>query len=77
VRAQLLRLVALGAGATVVSTARCVRLLLACFAPPRLDAIAPPRSRVATTLVLVAALAAIAVGIVPGPLLDAAQAVRF
>jgi NADH-quinone oxidoreductase subunit N len=76
-RAQLLWLIVVGALATVLSAVACARLLLACFAPPRLDAIAPARARVATTLVLAAAVVAIAVGVVPGPLLDAAQAVRF
>ena len=76
-RAQLLWLIVLGTFATVLSAAACARLLLACFAPPRLDAIAPARARVATTLLLAAAVVAIAVGVVPGPLLDAAQAVRF
>jgi hypothetical protein len=48
-----------------------------CFAPPRLDAIAPPRARVVTAVAVLAALAVVAIGLVPGPLLDAAGAVRF
>jgi hypothetical protein len=39
--------------------------------------VAPPRSRLGTAVVLLAAIATIAIGLVPGPLLDAAQAVRF
>jgi NADH-quinone oxidoreductase subunit N len=77
VRAQLLWLVILGTLATVAGAASFARLILACFAPPRLDAIAPPQARIATAVALLAALAILAVGVVPGPLLDAAQAVRF
>ena len=77
VRAQLLWLVVLAALATVASTAACARLVLACFAAPRLDAIAPPRMRVGTAVALVIAVAVLAAGVGPGLLLDAAQAVRF
>jgi NADH-quinone oxidoreductase subunit N len=77
VRAQLLWLVALGALATVASAASYVRLVLACFAPPRLDAVAPARARVGTALVLIVALAIVIAGVAPGPLLDVAQTVRF
>jgi NADH-quinone oxidoreductase subunit N len=77
VRAQLLWLVVIGALAGVASVAYCLRVFLACFAAPRLDAVAPPRSRLGTAVVLLAAIAVIAIGVVPGPLLDAAQAVRF
>jgi NADH-quinone oxidoreductase subunit N len=76
-RAQLLWLVVLGAIATVVTAVACVRLLLACFAPPRSDMVAPARARVATALVLAAAVITIVFGVAPGPLLEAAQAVRF
>jgi NADH-quinone oxidoreductase subunit N len=77
VRAQLLWLAILGALASVVGAAAYARLVLACFAPPRLDAIAPPRARVVTAVAVLAALAVVAIGLVPGPLLDAAGAVRF
>ena len=77
VRAQLLWLVVLGALAAVVSAVSYVRVVLACFAPPRLDAVAPPRARISTAVVLLAALAMLAVGVVPGPLLEAVQLVRF
>lgn len=76
-RAQLLWLVILGALAAVASAAAYVRVVLACFAPPALDAVAHPRARVGTAIVLLAALALVAVGLAPGPLLDAAQGVRF
>ena len=76
-RAQLLWLVVLGALAAVVSTAACVRVLLACFAPPPLQAIAHPPARVGTAIVLLAAFAVVVVGIWPGALLELAQAVRF
>lgn len=77
VRAQLLWLVVLGALATVASTAAYARLVLACFAAPRLDAVAPSRMRLGTAVALVIAVALLAAGLAPGPLLDAAQAVRF
>ena len=77
VRAQLLWLVVVGALASVASAACGLRILFACFAPPRLDAVAPPRSRRAVAVMLAAAVAAIAAGVVPGPLLEAAQAVRY
>ncbi len=76
-RGQLLWLVALGVLASVVSAAYYLRVLLACFAPPRLDAIAPGRARVGTAVVVVAAVVVLAVGLLPGPLLDAARTVRF
>jgi len=77
VRGQLLWLVAAGALATVASVAGFGRIVLACFAPPRLDAVAPQRARIGTVVLLALALAVVVVGVVPGPLLDAAQAVRF
>ena len=77
VRAQLLWLVVLGALATTVSTASYVRLVLVCFAAPRLDAVAPTRARIATALVLLAAVAIVAAGLVRGPLFEAALSVRF
>lgn len=76
-RAQLLWLVLLGALAAAAGAAAYGRLLLACFAPPRLDAVALPRARAATAVVLLAALAVLIAGVFPGPLLEAAQAVRF
>jgi NADH-quinone oxidoreductase subunit N len=77
VRGQLLWLVGLGALAAVTTAAAYVRIVLACFAPPRLDAIAHPSGRVSTAVVLLAALAIVVVGLIPSPLLEAAQAVRF
>jgi len=77
VRAQLLWMVVLGALATVSGTAIYARLVLACFAPPPLDAVAPPRARVPTAITLIAALAIVAAGVAPAPLLDAAQLVHF
>lgn len=77
VRAQLLWLVVAGAFATVLGAVSYGRIVLACFAPPRLDTVALPRARTATLIVLLAALAVLVGGFVPGPLLEAAQAVRF
>lgn len=77
VRAQLLWLMIVGALAAVVSVASYARLVLACLAPPRLDRVAPPRARLATAVVLLAALAILSLGVFPGPLLEAAQVVRF
>jgi len=77
VRAQLLWLVVLGALASVASVAAYLRLVLACFAAPRLDRVAPPRMRVGTAVALLLALAIVAAGVVPGPLFDAVQSVRF
>jgi len=77
VRAQLLWLVVLGAFAAVSGAVSYGRIILACFAPPRLDSVALPHARTATVVVLLAALALLVVGIVPRPLLEVAQAVRF
>lgn len=77
VRGQLLWLVVLGALASVISAASYLRVSLACFAPKRLDAVAPSRARPGTALVVLAAIAVVLLGVVPGPLLEAAQAVRF
>ena len=77
VRAQLLWLVVLGALTSVASAAAYLRLVLACFAAPRLDRVAPPRMRVGTAVALLLALAILAAGVVPGPLFDAVQSVRF
>ena len=76
-RGQLLWLVVLGTLASVISAASYLRVALACFAPRRLDAVAPRRARAGTALVVLAALAVLLLGVIPGPLLDAAQAVRF
>ena len=77
VRAQLLWLVLLGALAAAAGAAAYGRIVLACFAPPRLDAVAPARARVATAVVILAALVVLIDGVFPGPLLDLAQTVRF
>src|SRR5205823_7966746 len=77
VRGQLLWLVVVGALAMAVSAVALARIVLACFAPPRLDAVAPQRARIGTVVLLALALAVVIAGVVPGPLLDAAQAVRF
>jgi NADH-quinone oxidoreductase subunit N len=76
-RGQLLWLVVLGVLASVVSAAYYLRVLLACFAPPRLDAVAPRRARIGTAIVVLAALAVIVLGVAPVPLLEAARTVRF
>lgn len=76
-QSQLLWLVALGALASVVSAAYYLRVLLACFAPPRLDAVAPGRARVGTAVVVLAAVVSLVLGVFPQPLLEAAQSVRF
>lgn len=77
VRAQLLWLVLLGALASVVSVAAYARLLLACLAAPALDVVAQPRARIAAVVALIAALALVIGGVLPGMALDAAQAVRY
>jgi len=77
VRAQLLWLVVLGALASVGTAVACARLVLACFAAPPLDAVAPSRMRAGTVVALVLAIAVLAAGLAPGPLLDAVQAVHF
>jgi hypothetical protein len=51
--------------------------VLACLAPSRLDAVAPARARVHAAVAAAAAVAIVGVGLFPGPLLEAAQAVRF
>jgi NADH-quinone oxidoreductase subunit N len=75
VRAQLAWLVGLTALATVVSAAAHLRLLATCFehGEPRVER----GSRVARAMLVAAAVAVVALAIVPGPLLDAVQAVRF
>ena len=77
VRGQLLWLVVVGALATAASAVALARVVLACFAPPRLDAVAPQRARIGTVVLVALAVAIVVVGVAPGPLLDAAQAVRF
>lgn len=77
VRGQLLWLVILGALAAAGSFVAYARVLLACFAAPPIGAIAVPRARVPSFVALLAALAIVAVGLLPGPLLEAASAVRF
>ena len=77
VRAQLLWLVIVGTLTTAVNAAAYVRLVLACLAPSRLDAVAPARARVHAAVAAAAAVAIVGVGLFPGPLLEAAQAVQF
>ena len=77
VRGQLLWLVVLGALASVVSAAAYLRVSLACFAPKRLDAVVSSQARAETALVVLAAIVVVLLGVIPGPLLEAAQAVRF
>ena len=77
VRAQLLWLVIVGSLATAVTAVALARVALACFAPQRLDAVAPPRARIGTAVLLGLGVAIVIAGLSPGPLLDAAQAVRF
>lgn len=77
IRAQLLWLVILGALGTVASAAAYVRIVLACFAAPPIDAVAPQRARAAAVILMVLAAVVVAVGVVPAPLLDAAQRIHF
>jgi len=77
VRGQLLWLAVVGALATAATAVALARIVVACFAPPRLDAVAPQRARIATAMLLTLAVAIVVAGIVPGPLVDAVQAVRF
>jgi NADH-quinone oxidoreductase subunit N len=73
--AQLAWLVVLGVLASVVSAAYYLRVLFACLA----DGEGEPagHATVGGGVVLLAALGVLVVGIVPGPLLDAVQNVRF
>ena len=73
--AQLAWLVVLGVLASVVSAAYYLRVLFACLA----DGEGEPagRATVGGGVVMLAALAVLVIGIVPGPLLDAVQNVRF
>ena len=73
IRSQLLWLVVIGVLASVVSAAYYFRVLLACFQPGDASASLRPAPRLGTVVVSVAALAVLAAGIVPGPLLDLAQ----
>ncbi|HZP96059.1 MAG TPA: NADH-quinone oxidoreductase subunit N [Candidatus Limnocylindria bacterium] len=73
--AQLAWLVLLGVLTSVVSAAYYLRVLFACLAEGEGEPAAAPT--VAGGVVMLAALAVIVVGIVPGPLLDAVQTVRF
>jgi NADH-quinone oxidoreductase subunit N len=77
VRGQLLWLIVLAALAAAASFVAFARVVLACFPAPPIDAIALPRARVQTVVALLAALAIVAAGLLPGPLLQAASAVRF
>lgn len=73
VRAQLLWLVLLALLASAALAALGLRILTAARTQPA--SAAPPR--LTTLLVVAALLAVVAVGVVPGPLLDAAQAIRL
>jgi len=73
IRSQLLWLVVIGVLASVVSAAYYFRVLLACFQPGDASASPHPAPRLGTVVVSVAALAVLAAGVVPGPLLDLAQ----
>jgi len=73
IRSQLLWLVVIGVLASVVSAAYYFRVLLACFQPGDASASLRPAPRLGTVVVSVAALAVLAAGVVPGPLLDLAQ----
>ena len=76
-RAQLLWLVVIGVLASVVSAAYYFRVLVACFQPGDGMATRSPTPRTGTLVVGVAALAVLAAGVVPGPLLDLAQRVTY
>jgi NADH-quinone oxidoreductase subunit N len=73
--AQLAWLVILGVLASVVSAAYYLRVLFACLAEGEGEAAHGPS--VGGGVVVLAALAVLLVGVVPGPLLDAVQSVRF
>ncbi|MDQ6857612.1 MAG: hypothetical protein M3Z65_01305 [Chloroflexota bacterium] len=77
IRGQLLWLVIIGALAGAGSFVAYARVLFASFAAQPIDAIAPPRGRVASFVALFASVAIVVVGLIPGPLLDAVSAVRF
>lgn len=73
--AQLAWLVVLGVLASVVSAAYYLRVLFACLAEGEGEPASGPS--VGGSVVVLAALAVLVLGIVPGPLLDAVQSVRF
>lgn len=73
--ASLAWLVVLGVLASVVSAAYYLRVLFACLAEGEGEPAAGPS--VGGGVVVLAALAVLVIGIVPGPLLDAVQSVRF
>jgi NADH-quinone oxidoreductase subunit N len=75
VGAQLAWLVILGVLASVVSAAYYLRVLFACLAEGEGEPAAGPT--VGGGVVMLAALAVLVIGVIPGPLLDAVQSVRF
>lgn len=75
VGAQLAWLVILGVLASVVSAAYYLRVLFACLAEGEGEPATGPS--IGGGVVLLAALAVLVVGVIPGPLLDAVQSVRF
>ncbi len=75
VGAQLAWLVILGVLASVVSAAYYLRVLFACLADGEGEPATGPS--IGGGVVVVAALAVLVIGVIPGPLLDAVQSVRF
>lgn len=73
--AQLAWLVILGVLASVVSAAYYLRVLFACLADGEGEPASGPT--VGGGVVVLAALAVLVIGVIPGPLLDAVQRVRF
>ena len=73
--AQLAWLVILGVLASVVSAAYYLRVLFACLADGEGEPASGPT--VGGGVVVLAALAVLVIGVIPGPLLDAVRSVRF
>lgn len=75
--ANLLWLLLVGVLASVVSAAYYLRVVLACFAPAEAHGPSPASPRATLVVVGAAALLVVAIGVVPGPLLEAVSRVRY
>lgn len=75
IRSQLAWLVVLGAVTSTVAAATCLRVIFTCFA----DGEGAPihRTSVSSVVVVMAAVVVLALGVMPGPLLDAVRGLQF
>ncbi|MDO8562518.1 MAG: NADH-quinone oxidoreductase subunit N [Candidatus Limnocylindria bacterium] len=76
-QAHLLWLLIIGVLASVVSAAYYLRVALACFAPPRAEAMPTGGRRLAGFVVALATLLSLALGVAPLPLLELVRQVRY